>query len=96
MLRETPKASDHVFVSRLGGSCTVAGLRSICRRRLDCTPYDLRHTFAAACIDTGLLPEVVTKMMGHRTSDMVWTYARIREEQMVEAAAKLKLRSDTA
>ena len=59
------------------------------------TPVDSRQ-FAQACIDTGLMPEVVTKMMGHRTSDMVWTYARIRDEQMVEAAAKLKLRSDSA
>lgn len=43
-------------------------------------------------IDSGEHPEVVTKMLGHKTSRMVWTYARIRDEQMVEAASRLKLR----
>jgi len=32
-------------------------------------------------------------MMGHKTSGMVWVYARIRDEQMHEAASYLKLRT---
>ena len=31
--------------------------------------------------------------LGHKTSGMVWTYAKIRDAQLVEAARNLKLRT---
>lgn len=74
----------------------MQGLRSIAVRHLAINPGHPRHTFAQACIDDGVVPEIVTKMMGHKTSRMVWTYARIRDEQMVEAASSLRLRSQVA
>jgi len=43
-----------------------------------------------------MIAEVVTRMMGHKTSRMVWTYARIRDEQLMEAASGLRLRKDAA
>ncbi|MBU0641567.1 MAG: hypothetical protein KKB50_22135 [Planctomycetes bacterium] len=56
------------------------------------TTYDLRHTFAQADIDAGEHPEIVTKMLQHKTSRMVWTYAEIRDERMQEAAENLMVR----
>ena len=56
------------------------------------TTNDLRHTFAQAAIDDGVPPEIVTKMLGHETSQMLWTYAQIKNEQLIEAASRLRLR----
>jgi len=96
VLHKTPHTGEYVFLSRLGKPYTPRGLRSIAVRRLGVNPYALRHCYAQACIDEGVVPEVVTRMMGHRTSRMVWTYARIRDEQMIQAASRLRLRKDAA
>lgn len=92
VIRDTPQVGEYVFLSRFNKPYTVQGLRSIVAKHLGMTTYDLRHTFAQAGIDAGEHPEIVTKVLGHKTSRMVWTYARIRDEQMVEAASHLWLR----
>ena len=93
LLRDTPR-TDHpnVFLSRLGKPYTVQGLRSIALAHLGVNPYDLRHTFAQCAIDSGEAPATVTKLLGHKTSGMVGTYAQIRERQLIDAARNLKLR----
>lgn len=93
VLRDTPR-TDHpnVFLSRFGRPYTVQGLRSIALAHLGVNPYDLRHTFAQCAIDSGEAPATVTKLLGHKTSGMVWTYAQIRERQLIDTARNLKLR----
>ena len=94
VLRETPRSDRFVFLSRHHRPYTVSGLRSIVRRHFgeNHTTYDLRHSFAQAMIDSGEQAEVVTRLLGHKSSKMVWTYSRIRDERLVEAAQVLKLR----
>jgi integrase len=92
ILHELPHTGDHVFLSRFHRPYTPAGLRAILREHCGITPYALRHSYAQASIDQGTHPEIVTKMLGQKTSRMVWTYARIRDEQMIEAPSRLRLR----
>ena len=69
----------------------MSGLRSILKKHCGITAYHLRHSYAPANIEQGARPKIVTKVLRHKTSPMVWTYAQIRDEQMIEAASKLKL-----
>lgn len=93
VLRDTPR-TDHpnVFLSRLGRIYTAQGLRSISLAHLGVNPYDLRHTFAQCAIDAGEAPATVTKLLGHKSSGMVWTYAQIRDQHLIDAARNLKVR----
>ena len=45
-----------------------------------------------AMIDAGDPPEVVTQLLGRKSSQMVWTYSSIRDERLVEAGQVLMLR----
>ncbi len=70
----------------------MQGLRSISRADPGVNPYDLRHTFAQCAIDAGEAPATETKLLGHKSSSMVWTYAQIRERDLIDAAHNLKVR----
>ena len=45
-----------------------------------------------AMIDAGEQPEVVTQLLGRKSSQMVWTYSSSRDERLVEAGQVLMLR----
>ena len=92
-LRSVPRADGaRVFPNLSGGSYTVTRVWALSRKHLGINTYALRHTFAQSCIDDGIAPETVTKLLGHKTSDMVWTYAKIRDRQLVGAAQTLRIR----
>ena len=90
--RDIKPDDEHVFLSRFNRPYTVQGLRSIMMKHVGATTYDLRHTFAQAMIDQGYSREQVAAFLGQRTSRMVDEYARERDEQLTEAAAKLIIR----
>lgn len=92
-LRSVPGTGEGcVFLSRFNQPYSVSGLRSIAVKHLGCTTYDLRHSFAQNAIDAGEAPATVSKLLGHKSSGMVWQYAEIKDRQLVEAARNLKVR----
>ena len=93
VLRNVSRTAGHVFLNRAGKPFTTHGLCTMSRAHLGTNPYSLRHTFAQSCIDDGIAPETVTKLLGHKTSAMVWTYAKIKDHQLIAAAQNLKIRS---
>ena len=64
------------------------GLSSILYRR-GVAPHKLRHTFAQRAIDAGVSPHLVSKLLGHRDSGMVWVYARLRQAALRQAVDRI-------
>lgn len=79
LLEGREREGVYVFTNRSGRPYSRDGLAATLRR-YGVTPNQLRHTFAQSMIDVGIRPEMVTEMLGHRTSRMVWQYASIRAE----------------
>jgi integrase len=90
VLREIPHRKGHVFVSRLGTPYTVSGLRSIWQRRINATLYSLRHTFAQVASEQ-VPADVLSKLMGHKSSDMTRHYYAIRDRRALALATALDL-----
>lgn len=89
LLEQLPRLNERwVFVSHTGQPYSRDGLAAILKRR-GVSQYQLRHTFAQHAIDSGVPPELVTKMLGHESSEMVWMYARIKDERVQAAASAL-------
>ncbi len=92
-LQSVPRTDgEYVFLSRFNRPYSISGLRSIAVKHLGHTTYDLRHSFAQNAIDAGEAPATVSKLLGHKSSGMVWQYAEIKDRQLVEAARNLKVR----
>ena len=54
------------------------------------TPHGLRHTFATNCIEKGMPPKVLQKILGHNSMQMtVDLYAHVREDKIREEMAKV-------
>ncbi len=96
VLAELEPGDGYVFLNRFGKPYTLSGLRSILKRHGHITPDQLRPSFAQTAIDAGAAPETVTRLLGHKTSSMVWTYATIREDRLDEAARSLRVRPAAA
>lgn len=90
-----PLPSGPVFRSRLRREYTPGGLRSMFRRAAFATlgvelgPYVLRHTFAQLA-RRQLPPDVLRKLMGHRSLRTTLKYYRV-DEVALEQCATLKL-----
>ena len=80
--------TSFVFVNRLGKPYTRDGLAAILRRR-GISQYQLRHSWCQAASDAGIPEEVITKIMGHSTSEMVRMYRRISDERIQNAVESL-------
>ena len=54
------------------------------------TPHGLRHTFATNCIENGMEPKVLQKILGHNSLEMTMDlYCHVRETTMVDEMAKV-------
>lgn len=95
ILKRCERVGPYVFVNRSGRPYTRGGLLATIRR-YGITPNQLRHTFAQTMIDAGVRPELVTEMLGHRTSRMVWQYAAIHAERVRAALAQVATPSQIA
>ncbi len=91
LLRDLNPCAGLIFRNSAGNPYTVPGFGAILRRR-GITPYQLRHSFAQVALNQGASPSDVSALMGHKKSGTVWRYAEIRDERMIAAASKLRLR----
>ena len=55
----------------------------------------LRHTFATRCIENGVKPKALQKMLGHSSPAQTLDYIGITAEEIDEAYRKLNLGSET-
>lgn len=54
------------------------------------TPHGLRHTFATNCIENGMEPKVLQKILGHNSLEMTMDlYCHVRKTTMVDEMAKV-------
>lgn len=54
------------------------------------TPHGLRHTFATNCLENGMEPKVLQKIMGHSTLQMTMDlYCHVREDKIKDEMAKI-------
>lgn len=90
--RKTLRMSDLVFISRRKGEpvknstydtalykiCDRAGLKPFCM-------HALRHTFATRCIERGVQPKVLQKILGHaHLSTTMDLYVHVTGESLVK------------
>ena len=53
------------------------------------TPHGLRHTFATNCLENGMEPKVLQKIIGHSTLQMTMDlYCHVREDKIKDEMAK--------
>lgn len=56
------------------------------------TPHGLRHTFATNCIENGMEPKVLQKILGHSSLQMTMDlYCHVREETLIDEMARIAL-----
>jgi integrase len=84
----TPR-STYVFVSRLKRPYTVAGLRSMLRRRGISGAYRLRHTWAQHALQRGVPLETIQVWLGHTTVKTTEIYAHVERQAAAEVAQTL-------
>ena len=54
------------------------------------TPHGLRHTFATNCLENGMEPKILQKIMGHSTLQMTMDlYCHVREDKIKDEMAKI-------
>lgn len=54
------------------------------------TPHGLRHTFATNCIENGMEPKVLQKIMGHNSLQMTMDlYCHVREKTLKDEMEKI-------
>lgn len=54
------------------------------------TPHGLRHTFATNCIENGMEPKVLQKILGHSTLQMTMDlYCHVREDTLADEMARI-------
>lgn len=54
------------------------------------TPHGLRHTFATNCIERGMTPKTIQKIMGHSSLQMTMDlYCHVREDTLEEEMEKV-------
>lgn len=82
-----------VFLSQRGGRLTPQGTRKAvkrCFRRagLDgkrATPHTLRHSFARACVISGMSQAALQGLLGHESPEMTRRYVRLFNRDFIEA-----------
>ena len=53
------------------------------------TPHSLRHTFATRCVERGVKPKALQKLMGHASiSTTLDIYVHATEDEMVNEMSK--------
>ena len=59
------------------------------------TPHGLRHTFATNCIERGMTPKTLQKIMGHSSLQMTMDlYCHVREDTLKEEMEKVAFQID--
>lgn len=54
------------------------------------TPHGLRHTFATNCIERGMAPKTLQKILGHNSLQMTMDlYCHVREETLRKEMSKI-------
>ena len=75
-----PDSKYCYFLRRL---CRESGLRSV-------TPHVLRHTFATRCIEAGMKPKTLQKILGHANIGITMNvYVHISEEEKMDEINKI-------
>ena len=68
--------SDGTYQAALHRICAEANVRQI-------TPHTLRHTFATRCIENGMKPKTLQKILGHKTLAITMNlYVHVTEDEI--------------
>jgi integrase/recombinase XerD len=83
------RRSEHLFVSRLGGRLTTAGLWKRLRGYVDAlgwrkhvTPHTLRHSFATHLMANGADIRIVQALLGHASISTTQIYAHVDTDRL--------------
>ncbi len=83
ILKNQPRKSEYVFLSRLKRPYTASGIRSVLHRLGISGPQCLRHTFAQNALAQASM-EDVAKLLGHSDLRTVQVYAQIRDRRALD------------
>lgn len=90
---------DLVFTSKMNQPLNAANVKASINYLVDkinrvhpeqffehLTPHGLRHTFATNCIERGMKPKTLQKILGHNSLQMTmdYRYCQVREETLQE------------
>lgn len=91
------KHRDYVFIKEDGSlynnSVVDNCLKSICKRGdlPHITMHNLRHTFATRCIEAGMRPKTLQKILGHSTLQMTMDlYVHVTSDELVTEMSKFE------
>ena len=104
--RWCPKFDDLVFTTRNGNPVCSSAFRRAMNRIVDninfdrqynhelefqhCDVHSLRHTFATRCIEAGMQPKTLQKILGHSTINTTMDlYVHVTEEQLYHEVEKI-------
>lgn len=92
--QEVPRDDfDPLFQTTYGTRLSPSGLRSLCVRLPDRTgihvsPHALRRTFVVMSLRGGMSLAHVQAMMGHKTPTMTLEYAKLVDDDLIDAHRK--------
>jgi integrase len=91
-----PEYSEYVFFNERNPSAHLLKLPKTWKRALEKANigyfpiYNLRHTFATRMQEAGTSPVTLSQMMGHASTGIIQTYAKVLDEYRREAVKKLE------
>jgi integrase len=91
-----PEYSEYVFFNDRNPSAHLLELpktwkRALKKANIEYFPiYNLRHTFATRMQEAGTTPVTLAQMMGHSSTGIIQTYAKVLDEYRRDAVKKLE------
>ena len=91
LLESKERLGDHVFINAKTGKPYTTFTKSFarCKKRADvnCTMYDLRHTYASWLVQNGVGIYTVKDLLGHGDIESTMRYAHLDYSHLISAVA---------